>query len=102
MDNITHHSVLRQCFSLLSVHDDAFACFDYRVKKLQMSKVLKLSVAAQLARSVSYEDTAEILRSNEDLENLLGLESISGAQLSRSFNRLPTAALQDVFYRLTV
>ncbi|EIJ80174.1 transposase, IS4 family protein [Bacillus methanolicus PB1] len=98
--NIAQPSVVRQCFSLLSTEKLSCPLLNYDQKKLRADALVKIFVAAQLGNWSSYTDIEEKLRADKDLMKSLNLESISGSQLSRRINELPTEWVQDLFFRV--
>ncbi|QQZ60898.1 IS4 family transposase [Paenibacillus sonchi] len=101
MDNIPKMTVIRQCLSLLPTLSPTCVPLDYGVKKLRTLALLQLSVTAHLLRWESYREYAWQLDASPDLQELLGLPSISASQVSRRMNQLPTALLEHLFYALT-
>ncbi|MGJ9460721.1 transposase, partial [Oceanobacillus sp. CF4.6] len=61
---------------------------------------MKIFVAAQLDKWESYEDMEERLRANPEFRESINLPSISGSQLSRRINNLPTEFAQELFQRV--
>lgn len=100
MDNKTiwHKKVICQCLSLLPLEGSPF--LDYRMKKLSTESLIKIFVAAQLDDWNSYADMEEKLRAHKKLREFLDLSSISGSQLSRRLNDLPTEWIQEIFGRV--
>lgn len=97
MDNIPNNTVIRQCISELSLKDHVFTLSDRYIKKLFTTECIAMFVIAQLGRMESYGDMEKKIRANKDLQQLLGFESISGAQLSRKIEDLPTDIIQALF-----
>ena len=102
MDNnsIRQEKVMSQCLSHLPLEDFRSPLLDYGLKKLSTESLLKTFVAAQLGRWESYSDMEEKIRASSDLQKSLGLSSISGSQLSRRINDLPTEWVQGLFCRV--
>jgi len=100
MDNKTifHKKVICQCLSTLPMEDST--PLDYRMKKLKTDALVKIFVAAQLGEWESYADMEEKIRANKALREFLDLPSISGSQLSRRINILPTEWVQEIFHLL--
>lgn len=70
---------------------------DKYVKKLDCITTTKLFIFAQLMQIKSYTDIHLKLIQTENLQQLLGLESISVSQLSRKFRDMDDALLESVF-----
>jgi len=102
MDNVTipNQSVICQCLNLLRVSTSRDKVLDYRAQKLFVGSSILLFVEAQLQQRHSYYEIAEYLEANKHLQEMLQLESISPAQLSRKMRQLPTEQLQNVFLSL--
>jgi hypothetical protein len=98
--NIIHQSVIRQCLSLLPTKEFSCPLLNYDQKKLKADSLIKIFVAAQLGNWESYADIEEQLRADKELLEELNLESISGSQLSRRMNELPTEWVQHLFFRV--
>ncbi|WP_090711217.1 hypothetical protein [Paenibacillus typhae] len=94
MDNVNPNSVIRHFVSLLPVNVLEPTLFDYYIKKLTVMKSIFIFVAAQLNRWSSYSEIEAQIRAQTELQRLFHLESISGSQLSRSLDRLPTELLE--------
>ncbi|OIJ22314.1 hypothetical protein BKP45_06655 [Anaerobacillus alkalidiazotrophicus] len=61
---------------------------------------MKIFVAAHLDNWKSYSDIEEKLYANPDFCKSINLSSISGSQISRRINELPTEWAQDLFLRV--
>lgn len=88
-----------QCLNLLPTEDFDCPLIDYG-KKLTTKSLLKIFVAAQLDQWSSYSHMEEKLRAFPKLKKNLEVESISGSQLSRRINDLPTEVVQKMFVRI--
>jgi hypothetical protein len=95
---INENTVIRQCLSLLPTKKLSSPLYD--MKKLSTDALIKIFVAAQLDKWESYSTFEVKLGANKDLMGYLGLESISGSQLSRRINDLDTSILQSLFLTL--
>ncbi len=73
---------------------------NYEYDKLSVYALMKVFVAAQLDKWESYDDMEEKLRANPDFCRSIALPSISGSQLSRRINALPTEYAQQLFQRV--
>ncbi|WNS43685.1 IS4 family transposase [Paenibacillus sp. MMS20-IR301] len=102
MDNVKANSVIRQFLSLLPVNALDPTVFDYYTKKLTVMKSILIFVSAQLNRWGSYSEIEAQIRAQTELQRLFHLESISGSQLSRSLDRLPTELLEWLFQQLAL
>lgn len=102
MDNVNANSVIRQFVSLLPVNVLDPTVFDYYTKKLTVMKSIFIFVAAQLNHWSSYSEIEAQIRAQTELQRLFHLESISGSQLSRSLDRLPTELLEWLFQQLAL
>jgi hypothetical protein len=92
--------VIRQCLSLLPT--DKFACplINYRNYKLKTDTLLKIFVTAQIEGWASYSEMEEKIRAYPELREELKLDEISGSQLSRRINELPTEWVQQLFVQV--
>lgn len=98
--NINQPSVIRQCLGLLK-GTKKLSCplLNYEQKKLTTEALIQIFIAAQLGKWDSYSDFEEKLRADEDFMKSLGIKSISGSQLSRRINDLPTEWVQELFFK---
>lgn len=97
---INENTVIRQCLSLLPTEKLSCPLLNYDMKKLSTEALIKIFVAAQLDKWESYSSFEVKMGANKDLMGYLGLESISGSQLSRRINDLDTSILQSLFLTL--
>jgi Transposase DDE domain len=98
MDNVSHLPVIRQLLSLLPpIVQERLVAADRYAKKLTITKSILVFVAAQLNRWSSYEEMESKIRAESELQSILQLQSISGAQLSRKLEKIPTEILQTIF-----
>lgn len=99
MDNniIPSKSVFSKCLSLLPFEKFKPYLLDWGVKKLTTANLLRICVAAQLGKWESYTQIEEQIRARTDSKELFGVSSISGSQVSRRVNALPTTIAQDLF-----
>lgn len=88
-----------QCLSLLPLEDFDCLLIDYG-RKLTTKALLKIFVAAQLDQWSSYSHIEEKLRAYPKLRNELDIREISGSQLSRRINDLPTEIVQKLFVKV--
>lgn len=102
MDNVKANSVIRQFLSLLPVNVLDPTVFDYYTKKLTVMKSIFIFVTAQLNVWSSYNEIEAQIRAQTELQRLFHLDSISGSQLSRSLDRLPTELLEWLFQQLAL
>jgi len=96
---IGQEMLMCQCLNLLPTEDFDCPLIDYG-KKLTTKSLLKIFVAAQLDQWSSYSHMEEKLRAFPKLKKNLEVESISGSQLSRRINDLPTEVVQKMFVRI--
>lgn len=89
-----------QCLSLLPTEDFDCPLIDYGKYKLSTKSLLKIFVAAQLDQWSSYEHMEEKLRAYPDLCKEIGIQDISGSQLSRRINDIPTEWVQKLFIKV--
>lgn len=87
-----------QCLSLLPTEDFDCPLMDYG-KELSTKSLLKIFVAAQLDQWSSYNHMEEKLRAYPKLRKELDIEGMSGSQLSRRINGLPTEKVQKLFLK---
>lgn len=91
-----------QCLSLLPLEDFNYLPIDYG-KKLSTKSLIKIFVAAQLDQWSSYRHMEEKLEAYPKLcREELGITRISGSQLSRRINDLPTELLQKLFVKIVM
>lgn len=98
--NIGQNMVIRQCLSLLPTEEFSCPLIDYGKQKLTTEALFKIFVTAQLDGWSSYAEMEEKLRAYPELCKDLHLTSISGSQLSRRINELPTEWAQKLFVRV--
>lgn len=100
MDNAKPKNTLCQCLSLIPFEDmPRFEIYrlDRGPRKLKVASLCKTFIAAQLRDWRSYGEMEEGLWADEAFRQELGIESISGAQLSRRIAQLSTEFLQNLF-----
>jgi hypothetical protein len=100
MDNVKEIRVICQCLRTLNVSGYRSVLDDHRTQKLFSGTAIELHVIAQLLQLPTYDVITEQLRAHPQLQQAIGLESISSAQLSRKTNSLCTQTLQQIFYQL--
>lgn len=100
MDNVNTKTVIRQLFSLLPVDLHERLLFDHYTKKLTTMKAIMLFIFAQLKQWSSYREMEIAYRAQPKLQKLLSLNSISGSQLSRKLDQIPTELLEWMFLQL--
>jgi hypothetical protein len=98
--SIGQETVIRQCLSLLPTENFACPLINYRNYKLKTDTLLKIFVAAQIEGWSSYADMEEKIRAYPELREELNLDEISGSQLSRRINDLPTEWVQQLFVQV--
>jgi hypothetical protein len=97
--SIGQEKVICQCLSILPTEDFDCPLIDYG-KKLKTKALLKIFVAGQLDQWSSYSHMEEKLRAHPELRKEIGVQSISGSQLSRRINDLPTEMVQKMFVKV--
>jgi hypothetical protein len=97
--SIGQEMLICQCLSLLPTEDFDCPLIDYG-RKLTTKALLKIFVAAQLDQWSSYGHMEEKLRAYPKLRNHIDIKSISGSQLSRRINELPTELVQKMFLKV--
>jgi len=95
--SIGHKQLISQSLSVLPTEKFSSPLLNYEYDKLSVDALMKIFVAAQLDHWESYEDMEEKLRANPEFCESINLPSISGSQLSRRINDLPTQYAQDLF-----
>jgi hypothetical protein len=98
--SIGHKQLISQCLSVLPTEVFSSPLLNYEYDKLSVDALMKVFVAAQLDKWESYEDMEERLRANPEFRKSINLPSISGSQLSRRINTLPTEYAQELFQRV--
>ncbi|OXS52079.1 hypothetical protein B1A99_35025 [Cohnella sp. CIP 111063] len=102
MDNVNARSVIRQMFSLLPICVHERLLFDHYTKKLTTMKAIFVFIAAQLNHWSSYSEMEFHIAAQPELQRFLRLERISGSQLSRKLDQIPTELLNWLFHQLVV
>ena len=97
---IGREMLICQCLSLLPTEDFECPLMDYGKYKLSTKSLLKTFVAAQLDQWSSYAHMEEKLEAYPKLRKELGIKEISGSQLSRRINDLPTETVQKLFVKV--
>ncbi|WP_040203105.1 IS4 family transposase [Neobacillus jeddahensis] len=97
--SIGNEKLICQCLSILPTEDFDCPLIDYG-KKLTTKALLKIFVAAQLDQWHSYSHMEEKLRAHPELRKELNIEGISGSQLCRRINDLPTEMVQKMFEKV--
>lgn len=97
--SIGQELVICQCLSLLPLEDFDCPLIDYG-KKLTTKSLIKTFVSAQLDEWKSYSHMEEKLRAYPKLRKEIGIKEISGSQLSRRINDLPTEKVKRVYEKV--
>jgi len=100
VDNNTQNTVVRQLLSLLPFQVNQRCVFDHYAKKLTVAKSMALFIVALLSKWPSYGAIETNLRANKSLQNALDLPEISGSQLCRKLNEIPTEFFLQTFLKL--
>ncbi|UKS27135.1 IS4 family transposase [Paenibacillus sp. HWE-109] len=100
MGIVPDKTVISQCLQLLDLPKAVCDILDYRTQKLTVRSAILLFIEAQLARREEPTAIEEHLRSNENLQALVGTKSISASRFSRKLNELPTFLLQYAFQEI--
>ncbi|MFD1781760.1 IS4 family transposase [Fredinandcohnia salidurans] len=98
--SIGREMLICQCLSLLPTEDFDCPLIDYGKYKLTTKSLLKIFVSAQLDQWSSYEHMVEKLEAYPKLRKELDITEISGSQLSRRINELPTEWVQKLFLKV--
>jgi hypothetical protein len=98
--SIGRELLICQCLSLLPTEDFDCPLIDYGKYKLSTKSLLKIFVAAQLDQWSSYTHMTEKLDAYPKLCKEIGITDISGSQLSRRINDLPTEWVQKLFVKV--
>jgi hypothetical protein len=98
--SIGREMLICQCLSLLPTEDFDCPLIDYGKYKLTTKSLLKIFVSAQLDQWSSYSHMEEKLRAYPKLRKELEITDISGSQLSRRINDLPTEWVQKLFIKV--
>jgi len=96
---VNQPTVIRQCLSWVPTKHLACPLLNYGMKKLSIEGLVKILIAAQLGNWESYKDIEINLRANNELQKEVGVNSISGSQLSRRINRLDNAIPMNLFQK---
>ena len=75
---------------------------DKYVKKLSTSKMISLLIYSQLFNVESLTHLSTVVNSDEDLSELINLDSISTSQLSRKLRDLEPELIENIFKQLVV
>lgn len=95
--SIGREMLICQCLSILPTKEFECPLIDYRNYKLSTKSLLKVFIAAQLDQWSSYTHMEEKLEAYPKLRKELDITEISGSQLSRRINELPTEWVQKLF-----
>ncbi|MCT8138542.1 hypothetical protein H1D32_12800 [Anaerobacillus sp. CMMVII] len=98
--SIGREMLICQCLSLLPTEDFDCPLIDYGNYKLSTKSLLRIFVSAQLDKWSSYAHMEEKLRAYPRLCKELDIKDISGSQLSRRINDLPTEWVQKIFAKV--
>lgn len=98
--SIGREMLICQCLSLLPTEDFDCPLIDYRNYKLTTKSLIRIFVSAQLDQWSSYDHMEDKLRAYPKLCKELGIKDISGSQLSRRINDLPTEWVQKLFIKV--
>lgn len=101
MGTIPDQSVICKCLDLLPLSDEAFPLFNHR-RRFTLAKAVKLLVEAQLHQRADLDEISHALRASPELQQAVGLESISSSQVVRTLESLPLEVLQRVWLSLTL
>lgn len=99
MKSIGHEMLICQCLKLLPTEHLRCPLRDYG-KKLTTESLIKIFVAGQLDQWSSYSHMEEKLFAHPELREELNLDMISGSQLSRRINDLPTQIVEEIFLKV--
>ena len=91
--SIGHETLICQCLKLLPTEHLRCPLLDYN-KKLKTESLIKVFIAGQLDQCTSYNIIEEKLFAYPSLREELDLDMISGSQLSRRINDLPTETVE--------
>jgi len=97
--NHSKKTVIRQCLQLLPSEHLACPLLNYDNKKLTTEGLIKFFVAAQLGGWQSYSEFDIRMDANEDLMNEIGVQNISGSQLSRRIRNLDNEVTLNLFLK---
>ena len=96
MGSIADQTVICKCLNKLNLSDENFFIFNHRIKKLTLVKAVKLLIDANLNKRTDLDDITLHLRANTNLQEAIGLDSISSSQLGRTLGYLPLEVLQEL------
>lgn len=99
MGNVPEKTVICKCLNFIELSDESFPLFNYRAK-FTLVKAVKLLIEAEIHQRADLGEISDALHANKDLQKILGLDSISPSQISRTLNELPLEVLQQWFLRL--
>lgn len=99
-NSIPKKSVFKKCFDELNV--ETFRCpfQDHGAKKLLSGQAIVLMIEAQLQQRESLDDIAENLRSKEELQQYLNLDSVHASTIYRKLEKLPRDYLKSLYLRI--
>ncbi|WP_096189677.1 IS4 family transposase [Evansella halocellulosilytica] len=97
---IGREMLICQCLSLLPSEELDCPLLDYGNYKLSTKALLKILVSAQLDHWDSYRHMEEKLEAYPKLREEIGIKEISGSQISRRINDLPTELVQKLFMKV--
>ncbi|WP_093056318.1 IS4 family transposase [Salipaludibacillus aurantiacus] len=100
MKSIGHKALISQCLDLLPSKVYGCPLVNYGNDKLSAEALMKVFIAANLDNWQSYQHMELMLDANHALKKSLDLETMSGSQISRRINDLPTEWAQDLFLKV--
>lgn len=74
---------------------------NHRVRKFKLDKFLMANIFAQVTGISSIRELSSRIADDEELQNFLGLDSISASQISRKQNSLPSAIFEEIFFAIS-
>jgi hypothetical protein len=100
MDSIPDPTVVQKCLGLLNLENYRDPFMDHKAHKLFSGHVITMAVEGMLMKHECLWDLSENLRSKEEFQDLLHLESIHESSIDRKLQKLPTGLLQETAYRI--
>ncbi|MBO1006023.1 IS4 family transposase [Pseudogracilibacillus auburnensis] len=100
MNSVNQDIVFRQYLALLPKSILACPSYNYNYRKMTDESVAKAFLLSKLFQWKGHEDIELAIRSEEQIQGALNVDSISASQLSRRLRKLDTSILSEILGRL--
>lgn len=99
-NSIPNKSVFKKCLDELNVEKFRCPFHDHRAKKLLSGQAIVLLIEAQLQQRESLDNIAENLRSKEELQQYINLDSVHASSIYRKLEKLPREYLKSLYLKI--